>query len=98
MSVSDTIKTDEDVRVSIEEFNESFEIWLTTDPKNMDNAQRMTEFVDSLGAESISTDTYYLIIRMKEDASNKFQGKTYKGIGVTVYAVQGNVDITNVEE
>jgi hypothetical protein len=30
---------------------------------------------------------------MKDTAGNEFQGKTYTGIGVTVYAVQGNVTI-----
>jgi hypothetical protein len=28
---------------------------------------------------------------MKDTAGNEFQGAKYEGIGVTVYAVQGNV-------
>ena len=39
------------------------------------------------------SETYYLVIRMKETAGNEFQNKTYTGIGITVYAVQGNAPI-----
>jgi hypothetical protein len=34
---------------------------------------------------------------MKETAGNDFQGASYEGIGVTVYAVQGNVYNVNEE-
>ena len=39
------------------------------------------------------TDTYYLVIKMREEAGNEFQDKSYTGIGVTVYAVQGNAEV-----
>lgn len=98
LSVSDSIKTDEDVNISIEEFNKYFEMWISTSSDSLDNATKVTEFVGTLGAESLSEDTYYLFIRMKEDAGNAFKGKEYKGIGVTVYATQSNVDVNNAGE
>lgn len=98
LSVSDSIKTDEDVKISMEEFNEYFEMWISTSPNSMDNATKTTEFVGNLGAESLSTDTYYLFIRMREDVGNAFKGKEYSGIGVTVYATQSNVDVSNIGE
>ena len=76
----------------MQEFYEAFDIWISTSPTDLDNAQRMTEFVGRLEAGCCSTDTYYLFVKMKESAGNEFQGKIYEGIGVTVYAVQGNVD------
>ena len=35
---------------------------------------------------------YFLYIEMKDTVGNEFQGKTYSGIGITVYAVQANVN------
>ena len=57
----------------------------------------MSEMLKSLPTSGLKADkssaTYFLIIRMKEEAGNAFQNKKYTGIGVTVYAVQGNVEI-----
>lgn len=76
------------------EFEEAFEFWITTDPTNQSDAARANEFVGHLKAESgiqsITAETYHLIIKMKETAGNDFQGAEYDGIGITVYAVQGN--------
>ena len=41
----------------------------------------------------VSDETYYLVIRMKEHIGNDYQGKYYTGIGVTVYAIQGNAEL-----
>ena len=81
--------------VPIETFNKTFDIWISTDPTDPMAAEPLRPFIGSLDVEESksTSDTYYLIIRMKESVGNEFQGKTYKGIGVTVYAVQGNVDI-----
>ena len=73
-------------------FEDSFELWIATDPTNPAGAVPMSEFEETLKAGDSST-TYYLYIKMKETAGNTYQKKTYTGIGVTVYAVQGNVDI-----
>ena len=73
-------------------FQEAFELWITKDVSNLENAERLTEFTGRLEVDATS-ETFYLVIRMKETAGNEFQNKTYTGIGVTVYAVQGNVDI-----
>lgn len=73
-------------------FQEAFELWITKDPKNLENAERLTEFTGRLEVDQMS-ETYYLVIRMKETAGNEFQNKTYTGIGITVYAVQGNAPI-----
>ncbi len=74
------------------EFQEAFELWITKDVSNLQTAEKLTEFTGRLEVDQTS-ETYYLVIRMKETAGNEFQNKTYTGIGVTVYAVQGNVDI-----
>ena len=73
-------------------FEEAFELWITKDPSNLENAERLTKFTGHLELDQTS-ETYYLVIRMKETAGNGFQNKTYTGIGITVYAVQGNADI-----
>ena len=96
LSVSDTIKTDKDVKIDIEEFYQYFDMWLSTDPNSMDQACDVRQFVSVLGPESITEDTYYLFIRMKENVGNTFQDKSYNGIGVTVFAVQSNIDITDI--
>ena len=83
----------EDKKINMEEFHSAFELWLSTSIDSTAGAKKLSEFVGELGPESISDETYYLFIRMKETAGNDFQGKSYEGIGVTVYAVQGNVDI-----
>ena len=74
------------------DFEEAFELWITKDTADIENAEKLTSFTGRLEVDQTS-ETYYLVIRMKESAGNEFQNKTYTGIGVTVYAVQGNVDI-----
>lgn len=82
----------EDESVDKEEFEEAFELYITTDPENLETAEKLLSFTGALGVEETSG-TYYLVVKMKETAGNEFQGKTYTGIGVTVYAVQGNVSV-----
>ena len=79
--------------LTMEDFLEAFDVWISTTPTLDAQVQTMPEFLGRLEADSVSTDTYYLFVRMKETANNDFQKKEYTGIGVTVYAVQGNVDI-----
>jgi hypothetical protein len=88
-----SVSNDEDL--NMEEFNRAFEVWIATSPTDKSNAIKITDFIDRLEVGDISTETYYLYIKMKESAGNEFKDKNYTGIGITVYAVQGNV---NVEE
>lgn len=74
------------------EFQEAFDLFITKDITNLENAEKLTEFTGRLEIEQ-SSEFYYLVVRMKDTADNKFQNKNYTGIGVTVYAVQGNVNI-----
>lgn len=79
----------------IAEFERAFEVWISTDPQNPENNEPQDQFVGRLDAKGngkyISENTYYLVIKMRETADNRFQGAEYSGIGITVYAVQGNV-------
>ncbi|MBQ2255370.1 MAG: hypothetical protein II330_00755 [Clostridia bacterium] len=87
------LSVSEDEDIDMEEFYEAFEVWISTNPTDPSDATKLIEFTDRLEVGSSSEDTYYLFIKMKETVGNDFQGKTYTGIGVTVYAVQGNVNV-----
>ena len=79
----------------------AFDVWITTDPTDPTppkNQKLPNEFFGKLMKENDITETYFLVIRMKESAGNDFQGKSYDGIGITVFAVQGNADITAFKE
>ena len=79
--------------IDMEEFDRAFELWIVKEGEDPTAAQRLTEFkVNGLAARE-SSGIYYLFIKMRETAGNEFQNKAYKGIGVTVYAVQGNAVI-----
>ena len=91
--VNFTLSVSKDDRINMEEFEAAFDIWIVrADDENFANAERLTDFKGSLNVGE-SSEIYHLFISMKETAGNEFQGKTYTGIGVTVYAVQGNVSI-----
>ena len=86
------------IPVDIEKFNEAFEIWIVEQKLgettvDFSKAIEMPKFEHGLKAGDSSDSTYYLVVKMKESVGNEFQGKTYAGIGVTVYAVQGNARI-----
>lgn len=85
------LSVSEDETLDMEEFHQAFEVWITADPHS-ENAERLTDFVGRLAVGESSDTVYYLAIKMKETAGNEFQGKAYTGIGVTVYAVQGNAN------
>ena len=74
------------------DFAHGFEVWLTNDPTDRSTMVKMQDFDGRLEPDGIS-DVYYLVFRMKESAGNEFQNRTFTGIGVTVCAVQGNVNI-----
>ena len=86
------LSVSKDEMIDQAEFDEAFEVWISKSNTNLKNAERLTSFQGRLEVDDRS-ETYYLFVKMRENAGNEFQGKTYTGIGVTVYAVQGNVDI-----
>lgn len=87
----------DDDQIDMDEFNKAFEVWIATEPGRPDGGEKLTDFVGRLEVGQSSEETYYLFIKMKETVGNEFQGKTYSGIGVTVCAVQGNVNINTKE-
>ena len=87
------ISVSKDANIDMEAFDKAFEVWIVRDGDDFSSAEKLTEFeVDGLEADK-NSETYYLFIKMKETADNTFQGKIYTGIGITVYAVQGNVEL-----
>ncbi len=83
----------DDEELDMEEFNRAFDVWIATSPTDQSNATKITDYVGRLEVGCSSVETYYLFIKMKETANNDFQGKSYSGIGITVYAVQGNISV-----
>ena len=83
----------EDEEIDSATFRELFEVWISTDPDASASAHRLTDFKGSLAVGASSEVSYYLFVKMKETAGNEFQGKAYSGVGITLYAVQGNVDL-----
>ena len=85
----------EDVKVPID-FYDAFDVWIAKDPmSDSREMERLTDFNGRL-LEGECSDAYHLVFKMKEIADNTFQDKTYTGIGITVCAVQGNVDMNDV--
>ena len=84
------------IPVDMEEFNRTFEIGIVEElpdgSVDLKTATRLSEFTGWLAGGQSSESTYYLVVKMNETAGNEFQGKAYSGIGVTVYAVQGNIE------
>ena len=85
-----------DQRINMTAFGNAFDVWITTDRTNPESGTLLKDFTGRLEPGHTS-DEYYLFVKMKESATNEFQGATYEGIGVTVYAVQGNVYNVNEE-
>ena len=93
VSVQFSLSVSKDEDFKEEDVANAFEIWIVP-ANNPDyrNAERLTNFKGRLGVGDAS-ESYILIVKMKETAGNEFQGKTFSGIGITVYAVQGNAEI-----
>ena len=91
------VSKNEQNNIDLETFKETFDVWISTDPNDASNATPIDSFVARLetefSVEGNLSETYYLYVRMKETAGNEYQGKEYTGIGITVYATQGNVAI-----
>ncbi len=84
-----SLSKDEDI--DFEKFQQAFDFYIVDDPENTDEMEKLTSFSGKLAAGKRS-DTYYLVVKMKETAGNDFQGKKYTGIGITVHAVQSNAE------
>ncbi|MBR2466754.1 MAG: hypothetical protein IKB38_07505 [Clostridia bacterium] len=82
-----------DEEMDMRGFNDAFTVWITTDPSGDGDTQLLTEFTGTILPGAFTEDTYYICIKMKESAGNEFKGQTYNGIGITVYAIQGNVEV-----
>ena len=83
-------------------FEDAFEVWITDEPPTgreiPDNITDLRDFSGTLKAGELSK-TYYLVVKMKENADNRFnKHREYAGIGITVCAVQGNVNLTDPPE
>lgn len=88
-----SLSISKDDSIDMQAFEESFDIWIVkAGDEDLSTAKRLTEFNGSLEAGQ-SSEVYHLFIKMKDTASNELQGKSYTGIGVTVFAIQGNVSI-----
>ena len=91
--VNFSLSVSKDDKIDMDEFNEAFDVWIVrASEEDFKDAERITNFKGRLEVGKYS-ETYCLVVKMKGTAGNEFQGKIYTGIGVTVYAVQGNVTI-----
>lgn len=73
-------------------FDAAFDVWITDDRDDPTRRVDMKDFENRLEVGKTS-DIYYLVVRMKEDAGNEYQDQSYSGIGITVWAIQGNAQI-----
>lgn len=92
-----TISVSKKEGISLDAFKEVFDIWIVEEGQDPFSGVPMDEFYGTVAKDGVST-TYYLYIKMKETIGNDFQGKVYTGIGITVYAVQGNATIGGMTE
>lgn len=94
IKISDTI-VDSDAAKAPElavKFEDAFDIWITTTPSGEPPENVGALFSGKVGGKDIS-DTYFLVIRMKESAKDEFQGKKFEQISFTVTATQQNAPI-----
>lgn len=87
------LSVSKDDKIDMDEFDKAFELWIVKEGDDFSSAEKITEFKVNGLAAGESSEKYRLVIKMKESVGNEFQGKTYTGIGVTVYAVQGNAQL-----
>lgn len=92
--VNFTLSISKDDSIDMTEFDKAFDVWIVrADDPDFKNAEHITSFKELELMPDDSSDAYCLVVKMKETATNEFQGKIYTGIGITVYAVQGNAEI-----
>ncbi len=93
VNINFRVSVSSDEEMNMRGFNDAFTVWISTDPSGVQDARLLTEFTGTIPAGAFTEDTYYICIKMKETAGNEFKGQTYNGIGITVYAIQGNVKV-----
>ena len=59
----------------------------------LEDSLKMDAFESSLAPGELSSEYYHLVVRMKPEAGNEYQNLELTGVGITVYAVQGNVGV-----
>lgn len=91
VTVSYIMNVSRDSSLDMEAFDEAFDFYVTTDPDDLNSAVKMRSFKGVLEPDSVS-ETYYIVVSMKETAGNEFQDKTFEGIGITVNATQKTED------
>ncbi len=69
------------------DFLEAFDFWITTDPNENTSSTPLVEHKGVL-EPGASTPSYYLVISMKPTVGNKFQGKTFETVGITITAME----------
>ena len=69
---------------------EAFDFYITTDPSDPSCDVTIRSFVREQLEPKTCSETFYLVLRMKDSLGEDFEDQVY-GIGITVYAIQGNV-------
>ena len=90
------------IPMTLEEFYQSFEVFIiaeeqTNSPETWEYAKEFTNKGDPLLGGATSG-VYHLVVKMKPEATDRFQGRYYSGIGITVTATQGNANIEGINE
>ena len=105
ISIKFRVYVSNDEQEDMEEFNRGFEVWVGTNPDDPTKGMPITEFSEVLLPHTQDTQPYYLFVHMKESAGNEFNNNNnknkpviYSGIGITVFAVQGNADLVDFKE
>lgn len=81
------ISADESLTSS--DITEAFDLYIVKSLGDIGKPDPIMKFEGALDVGDTS-DTFFLVIKMKETAGNNFQNKKYTGIGITVHAVQSN--------
>ena len=80
----------------MQEFTDAFEFWVAKDDSSKTKADALTSFESKAVMPKEKSEGYRLIIRMKESATDRYQGRTFYGIGITIYAVQANANVSDI--
>lgn len=89
LAIKYNIFTTGDEEVDGAAFAEAFDLYITNNPENLDEAEKLSTYSGTLARNGLS-EACYLVITMKPDASDEFQDRTFTGIGITVHATQAN--------
>ena len=71
----------------MKEFEAAFDFFITTDNENYNSEDKLKDFTGILEPDE-SSEVYYLVVKMRSDAGNDYQGRDFDGIGITVNATQ----------